>query len=58
MNYFEYEKFDISDKATKVAEWLREHGDDFVAMEGLNLSATGMADNLETLAYVLRGRVE
>jgi hypothetical protein len=58
MNYFEYEKFDISDKATKVAEWLREYGDDFITIEGLNLNSSGLADNLETLAYVLRGRVE
>nr|DAK57507.1 MAG TPA: hypothetical protein [Caudoviricetes sp.] len=58
MNYFEYEKFDISDKAAKVAEWLREHGDDFITIEGLNLNSSGLADNLETLAYVLRGRVE
>ena len=58
MNYFEYEKFDISDKAAKVAEWLREHGDDFITIEWLNLNSSGLADNLETLAYVLRGRVE
>ena len=58
MNYFEYEKFDISDKAVKVAEWLREYGDDFITIEGLNLNSSGLADNLETLAYVLRGRVE
>lgn len=57
MNYFQYENFKVADMADAVAAWLRDKGDDFIEKEELNLNANHFADNLETLAFVLRGRV-